>query len=112
MLVDLRHVHEAGQPLHDFRLAPIALLVLQRHHLDALRQRFVPFRQPLQPLVYGHSYFSSKRSIRCSWISATWTRLANPSMISAWRAAIISTVFVKASCRSVSRSNRSSTVIL
>src|ERR1017187_10014960 len=82
------------------------------------------------------SSLSSCRSSRCSWISATCSRLAMPSMISpkrlsrclfsaasclfsaasssaAWRfsATISSTVWVSASCRPVNRSNLSSRVI-
>jgi hypothetical protein len=70
-------MQQAGDPLHDFAQAPVALLVLRRlllvlfrklfvlfrkllvpfhKQFHALGQSFVPLDQPIQSLVYGHFF--------------------------------------------------------
>jgi hypothetical protein len=55
MLVDFGDVNQAGDAFHDFTQTPIPLAVVGNQHLDALRQRFMPFGQALETFVDCHN---------------------------------------------------------
>jgi hypothetical protein len=51
MLVDFGDVNQAGDAFHNFTQTTVSLAVVGNQHLNALRQRFMPFGEAFETFV-------------------------------------------------------------